>query len=410
MLYLASSLNQISRDLISGSLTPVIQPLNTFPGIIIGSCSTIITPATSGIDSSQDPVNHEMKSRFLIIGAGAIGTYLGGSLALNGHPVTFLERAKDIPNLQSRGLILQFQDQTFKTSSPEYISDLGQIKSGSYDLAILSIKTYHLKDLIPKLVKHKSNLPPILCLQNGVESEKKLAESIGDELVIPGTVTTAVDKNRKGDVTIRRLRGIGVGGNPPAIELILSSFTKAGLNPSHYPRADSMKWSKLITNLLGNATSAILNMTPGEIYSHPSLFDLEMKQIKEALMVMKLQRIPTVNLPGIPVKLLAFAVRYLPKPLVQILLKKMVGGGRGGKMPSFHIDLYSGRGNCEVDQLNGAVVKAGEKLNYRTPVNDSLTNTLIDLVLGNQDIKQFDQQPDNLLMLVSDAESNMIPN
>jgi 2-dehydropantoate 2-reductase len=362
------------------------------------------------IDSSQDPANQEMKSRFLIIGAGAIGTYLGGSLALKGYPVTFLERAKDISRLQSRGITLNFQEQTLKTSSPEYISDLDQIKSGSYDLAILSIKTYHLKDLIPQLVKHKSNLPPILCLQNGVESEEKLAESIGDDLVISGTVTTAVDKNRKGDVTIRRLRGIGVGGNHPAVEMILTSFTEAGLKPSHYPRADSMKWSKLITNLLGNATSAILNMTPEDIYSNPGLFELEMNQIKEALMVMKLQHIPICNLPGIPVKLLAFAVWYLPKPLVQALLKKMVGGGRGGKMPSFHIDLHSGRGNCEVDQLNGAVVKAGERLNFRTPVNQILTNLLNDLVVGNQDVEKYDQQPDNLLMLVSHVESKMISN
>lgn len=342
-----------------------------------------------------------MKSRFLIIGAGAIGTYLGGSLALKGYPVTFLERAKDIPSLRSRGLRLKFENQVLKTAAPEFIGDLSQIKSGDYDLIILTLKTYHLEELIPQLVEHKTQIPPILCLQNGVESERMLADTIGEDLVIPGTVTTAVDKNQKGDVTIRRLRGIGVGGNHPEIKWILSVFNEADLNPTHYARADSMKWSKLITNLLGNATSAILNMTPGEIYNHPALFDLEMLQVKEALMVMELQKIPPVNLPGVPVRLLLLAVRNLPKRIIQGLLKRMVGGGRGGKMPSFHIDLYSERGNCEVDQLNGAIVRAGREFSYPTPVNQILTNVLLDLFSGVQDRKQYDQHPENLLMLVS---------
>jgi 2-dehydropantoate 2-reductase len=345
-----------------------------------------------------------MRSRFLIFGAGAIGTYLGVSLALKGYPVTFLERAKDIPDLQSRGLRLKFGDRTFKSDAPEFLSGLDHIKSGDYDLAILTLKTYHLKDLIPQLVKYKEQIPPILCLQNGVKSEKKLANSIGENLIIPGTVTTAVDKNQKGDVIIRSLRGVGIGGKHPTIKMILSSFNEAGLNPSHYPRADSMKWSKLITNILGNATAAILNMPPGEIYDNPDLFDLEMRQIKEALMVMKLQKIPPVNLPGIPVKLLLFAVQHLPKPVNQVLLKKMVGGGRGGKMPSFHIDLHSGRGFCEVDQLNGAVVQAGQKIHLPTPVNKTLTDVLTDLVVGNQEIKQYDRRPEMLLTMVAQNE------
>ena len=345
-----------------------------------------------------------MKTRFLVFGAGAIGTYIGGSLAHAGNHVTFLERVADIPILKSLGMRIRNEKQILDISSIELFNDLHQIKGIGYDLGILTLKTYHLREFLPELKKHKDFLPPILCLQNGVESEEILANLIGDDLVVPGTVTTAVDKNTKGDVTVRRHRGVGIGGNHPAIGLILSSFTEADLNPSHFPRADSMKWSKLIINLLGNATSAILNIPPGEIYSNPDLFDLEMQQIKEALMVMKLQKIPPVNLPGIPVKLLVFAVQHMPKSFIQALLKKMVGGGRGGKMPSFHIDLHSGRGYCEVDQLNGAIVRAGKEFNYPTPVNQTLTDVLTDLVAGNQNLNLFDQRPENLLTLVAHNE------
>ena len=62
----------------------------------------------------------------------------------------------------------------------------------------------------------------------------------------------------------------------------------------------------------------------------------------EALAVMAAQGIRPVNLPEMPVRALALALR-LPSFLARPVLKKVVGGGRGGKMPSFHIDLHAGR-------------------------------------------------------------------
>jgi len=50
-----------------------------------------------------------------------------------------------------------------------------------------------------------------------------------------------------------------------------------------------MKWSKMLTNLPANATAAILDMTPAEVFSHPSLFQLEMRMLREALAVMRLK-------------------------------------------------------------------------------------------------------------------------
>ena len=123
-------------------------------------------------------------------------------------------------------------------------------------------------------------------------------------------------------------------------------------------------------------------MSPAEIFSHPGLHRLEVAQMREALAVMRAQNLRPVNLPGTPVKLLAGGVRFLPPALSQPLLQKAVGGGRGGKMPSFHIDLHSGRGRSEVDYLNGAVVRFGEKFGMPTPVNRLLNETLLRLTRG----------------------------
>ncbi len=69
-------------------------------------------------------------------------------------------------------------------------------------------------------------------------------------------------------------------------------------------------------------------------------------------------------------------------------------------MPSFHIDLHSGRGRSEVDFLHGAIVRAGEKAGIPTPVNKVLTDTLLGLTSGRHSLDQFAHQPDKLLELL----------
>ena len=153
----------------------------------------------------------------------------------------------------------------------------------------------------------------------------------------------------------------------------------------------------MLTNLIANASSAILDMPPAEIFANPNLYRLEVEQLRETLAVMQAQSINVVDLPGTPVRLLAFAVRTLPLAISRPFLAKAVGSGRGGKMPSFHIDLHSGRGKSEIDYLNGAVVRAGQKTGIPTPVNQVLTETLLKLTRSESSISQFAHQPERLL-------------
>ena len=66
-----------------------------------------------------------------------------------------------------------------------------------------------------------------------------------------------------------------------------------------------MKWSKLLANLVGNALSALADRDPATVYADPALFDLERRQLLEALAVMRAQGIRPVALPGANVPLLA---------------------------------------------------------------------------------------------------------
>jgi 2-dehydropantoate 2-reductase len=132
------------------------------------------------------------------------------------------------------------------------------------------------------------------------------------------------------------------------------------------------------------------------VFADRDLYRIEIEMLKECLAVMKAQGLEVVDLPGTPVRALAFAAT-LPLWLSKPLLGRAAGAGRGAKMPSFHIDLHSGRGKSEVDYLHGAVVRAGEKYHIPTPVNKALTETLLALTNGDAPLEEFARKPQKLL-------------
>jgi len=348
--------------------------------------------------------------RFLVFGAGAIGTYVGGSLALSGHSVIFLERPEARARILESGMHLNLLGRLHRVSEPIVVTSIAQaLEYGRLDAGILALKSFDLPSALEPIRAFAEQIPPILCLQNGVENEAIIAEALGENLVatatkvIAGTVTSAIGRSAAGEITLERLRGMGIAEGHPLSTALLAALNEAGLNARLYPSASAMKWSKLLTNLLANASSAILGMTPAEIFAHPGLFQIETAQLREALAVMRAQGIPVVDLPETPVRLLAFAIRSLPTGLSRPLLARAVGSGRGGKMPSFYIDLHSGRGQSEVSALNGAVVRFGETLAVPTPANRLLTTTLLALSRADIPLESFARQPEKLIDLWKNA-------
>lgn len=331
--------------------------------------------------------------RILSIGAGAIGTYIGGSLSAAGNHVVFLERPETVGKIKA--LNLSLHGHTLTISEPIFATTIEQaLAQGPFDIALFALKSFDTTEALKEFAPFVQQLPPFLCLQNGVENEAKIANLMGEEAVIPATVTSAIGKTSPGEVILEKFRGIGISGQHSLSPRLHQAFNQANLNVQLFDQPAAMKWSKMLTNLVSNATSAILSSPPGEVFSHPGLFGIEMAQLRETLSVMKAYKIPVVDLPGTPVRLLAFAVNYIPQMISRPLLKKAVIGGRGDKMPSFFIDMQAGRPNSEVEFLNGAVVRYGEKVNIPTPANKFLTQTLLGMVRGEIPKDRYSKNPE----------------
>ncbi len=347
------------------------------------------------------------RMNILVFGAGAIGSYIGGSLAHSGHKVTFLEQPDAILALRENGLHLQLPGERDIVIPPASLSFAGTLpealQKGPFDIAVYALKSFDTAAFITSMRSVGGKMPPVLCLSNGVDNEPALASILGAGKVIPGTVTSSVGRLAVGNIVLERLRGVGIAGSHPLSEKLAGEFSSAGLNANLSPHPLAMKWSKLLTNLPANASAAILDLTAAEVFAHPGLFKMEMDMLREALAVMKVLQLKVTPLPGVPVKLLSLGT-LLPGFISRPLLKKAVGGGRGGKRPSFHIDLHSGRGKSEVEWLNGAVVRHGRENHVQVPVNTVLTETLLSLTREEIPLDTFRHQPGMLLQRMEEEK------
>lgn len=330
--------------------------------------------------------------KFLFLGGGAIGCYVGGALALAGQQVGFVERGENVAALRTAGISLTRENHTQLTHEFKVFDGPAVALEHDWDVIVAALKSFDTGTAMDQLLAVTTKLPPVLSLQNGVDNEPLIAEKLGINHVIYGTVTSAISKSGVGKVTEETVRGIGIDTNHSLGNQIVTAFNQAGLHPRSYTFPAAMKWSKLLTNLQGNATSAIFDLTPAQLFADKTIYDIEIRMMRECISVMKAQDLHVIDLPGTPTRALAWAIG-LPKFISQPILRKALGGSRGEKMPSFHIDLHAGRRDSEVVFLNGAVVRHGKELGIPTPVNNALTTTLTQLANGELPLDTYRHNP-----------------
>lgn len=337
----------------------------------------------------------------LIMGAGAIGCFVGGSLAAAGHNVTLVGRPALMNTIAKQGLSIGWPGRTLPPVFPKTSTTVIQPEV-PYQFILLTVKSPATAVAAGQLAGLSLKETTIVSLQNGIGNEEILADNFGPERVMAGTITIPIQVPAVGTIAVSKEKGgLGlaplVGGQPVAT--LAEALNLAGLTTRTYRNYQAMKWSKLLLNIVNNASSAILNQKPAEIIRRPALFDLEIEALREGVAVMHAQNIEAVPLPGYPVQWLARLVSagWLPKAVKRAILRPFMLSGRGTKMPSLHIDLASGRTDSEIDALNGAIVRAGHQHNIPTPVNQALTDILKGLVNGQLSWADYQNQPDKLL-------------
>ncbi len=338
----------------------------------------------------------------LIYGAGAVGQFLGGSLALAGREVTLLARPALRAALATAPLTLAAEPPGLVDRLPQAVAipTVGAIDELARPpaLVIVAIKGYDTAGALPELRRLATAGATILTVQNGVGHEETLRDALGAGKVLSGAFTINVSVPAPGRVT-RHTTGGGlgfapVGGGSVAALLDLFAPTLLLLVAARTHRV--LKWSKMLLNILGNAQAAILDLTPAALFADPRLFAVERRAFAEARAVMRAAGIGLSDLPAYPVRALTAAMA-LPAPLAHRLLRRRLGAGRGDKLPSLALDLHAGRGRSEVAWYNGAIGALGARHGVPTPINAALTRILAAAVADPAAWTPYRGNPERLL-------------
>jgi 2-dehydropantoate 2-reductase len=337
--------------------------------------------------------------RILVVGAGAVGSLIGARLSLAGQDVVLVGRSALKTAVDSAGLTLITPDGAAQVAHP-HVSDSAAAALGGpgrFDLAFLTVKAYDTAAVIEELTPVADRLPPLVSMQNGIGNEEALAAAFGADRVMAGAIDTPVSVPEPGRVQVHRER-YKVGLAPVGavtVDQAAAALRSGGFDVASYADYRGLKWSKLLFNLLANATCAILDWTPARVMAHPVTAQIEARGWQEALAVMAALHIRPVNLAGYPLAAFAPLARRLSPAWLGRVLSRFVSGGRGTKMPSLHSALAGGK-RSEVAWLNGAVARAGAAAGVPTPVNRGLADLVLALTAGREDRAAWRDHPDQL--------------
>ncbi len=300
--------------------------------------------------------------RYIIIGAGAIGAAIGGRLAGAGSEVVLVARGAHAEALRADGLRLTTADGPRVHRLPVVTgpAELGELRPD--DVLLLAVKT---QDAIAALDAWgdaevagggtAAQRLPVLCAQNGVESERlalrRFARVYGVCVWLPATflepgVVSALCAPLTGILHL----GPAAGGTPDArARRIAADLEEAGFEAPVVEDVMRWKYAKLLGNL-GNAIQATTGPEPD-----PAKAALLLRARREGEAVLD-----------------AAGIAYASGAEEAAARDGKVAQPPGLRGGSSWQSLRRGTGSIEADYLNGEVCLLGRLHGIPTPVNETL--------------------------------------
>lgn len=297
--------------------------------------------------------------KIAVLGAGGLGSFLGGALAKSGEDVSFVTRGNHLHAIRDQGLTVEslalgkFQLKVKATDKPSEI--------GPVDLILFCVKSYDTEKALQTISPLIDNDSVVLSFQNGVDNEDKIADAIGKTRVLAGAISIesfiaepGLIKQTMGPV----LMAMGeIGGEiTPRARKIHTALTNAGLKCELSTRIQEVLWNKFLFICATGGVCSVTRASLGEVLGFAATRDLYVAVMKE---VEAVARAKGINLAA---------------DLVSRTVAQADGMNKATK-PSMLRDLERGK-RLEIDALNGTVSRFGHQLPVPTPVNDIISASI----------------------------------
>ena len=308
-----------------------------------------------------------------VIGAGAIGGYVGTRLALAGEDVTFMVRGANLAAIRDNGFRLIGHDGSEELATAVKASS-DYADTGPQELVILALKAHHVEAVardVPKLLGPDT---AVVTMQNGipywyfhrhggaldgspvrsVDPNGLIAEMIPPQRVIGCVVYPAAELVAPG--IVRHIEGerfpLGEldGSSSERVNRIAAVFERAGFKAPVLANIRAEIWLKLWGNLTFNPISSLAHSTLVEICQYPPTRELAAAMMREAQ-----------------------AVAHKLGIEFRVSLEKRIAGAEkvGEHKTSMLQDVEAGRAP-EIDALVGSVVELARLTETPTPRIDTV--------------------------------------
>jgi 2-dehydropantoate 2-reductase len=311
--------------------------------------------------------------KIAIVGAGAIGGYLGARLSAAGEDVTFIARNRNLEAINARGFRLILEDGS-ELHAPAARAVREPADAGPQDAVLLTVKAHQVVDLLPRMRDLFGPETAVVTMINGVpwwyfhrlagpwegrgldsvDPGGVIASHIEPERVIGSVVYPAAELVEPGVVRViegnRYTLGEPDGSRSERVERLSRALMNAGFKAPVSKDIRSEIWVKLWGNLTFNPISALTHATLEQICTFAPTRDLAVRLMTEAREVAQ-----------------ALGVQF------RISLEQRIAGAQavGAHKTSMLQDVEAGRA-LELEALVGAVIELGRITGTPTPTIDAV--------------------------------------
>ena len=263
-------------------------------------------------------------TRILIWGASPLGGWLAARLPQ--YEIVWLEDEATVTDVtRFGGLELVNPHGREKIEGVRVVADLKMALTPMPDWVIFAMPGWAVSRALTDLAMlfPPEKLPYALSLQPGIGNLEKITTLFGEEKSLRAVVTQhfAWPTVHEGKASVRETivtdgrGGVAISEHPQA-GMISEIFKAAGLGLARIVPVESLTWSDVFWRIQANALPTLLNVSPEAIYDDPVLFEIEYRQLREALAVIDHLNIKLVKLPGVDVPPLGMAGAIVAAALV----------------------------------------------------------------------------------------------
>lgn len=325
-----------------------------------------------------------------VVGAGAIGCFVGGKLAARGHDVVLVGRQRLCDELAENDLVVEEIGGARETiPRSKYTVTTKTDALVDRDIILVCVKSAQTAEVAKDLARIGiAKTAFVISMQNGVRNadvirehlsghdDRVLGGIVGFNVVTPASTKGLFRRGTSGPLVIEQ-----PGANRPKLLDDLGIHLRdAGFETHLVTDIRGQQWSKLIMNL-NNAVGALTDAPTRALIFEKRYRRIVRLVMLEALEVMDAAGVRPAKLGAIPVKMFPI-VLSLPSPLLRVVARVQVQIDPEARSSMWE-DLARRR-PTEIDYLNGEIVRLAQSVGRRAPVNERIVELIREAEAKNE--------------------------